>query len=166
MKFLQGFALVSESRISSVKTKTTVGQNCRLSRRLGAILYDSLLLFSVLLFATIPVLLITKGEAVESGNLFYTAYLLLVCAAYFMLPWLKSGQTLAMQTWKIKLVQKTGQTITPGQALLRLILASISWLPLGLGFLWSVIDREKLTWHDRLSGTRIIQVQNSTNMFS
>lgn len=157
--------MASEGPITPVKASITNGANCRLGRRMGSIFYDSLLLASVLLFATIPVMFVTRGEAVESGNPFYTVYLLLVCAAYFILPWLKSGQTLAMQTWKIRVVQKTGQAITPAQAIQRLLLACVSWLPLGLGFFWSVIDREKLTWHDRLSGTRVVLLQKSADPF-
>jgi hypothetical protein len=37
-----------------------------------------------------------------------------------------------------------------------LLAASLSWAALGLGFLWQLWDPEKLTWHDRLSNTRLI----------
>jgi uncharacterized RDD family membrane protein YckC len=31
-------------------------------------------------------------------------------------------------------------------------------LCLGLGFLWVLYDRDKLAWHDRLSGTRLVRL--------
>ncbi|MEJ1377571.1 MAG: RDD family protein, partial [Candidatus Sedimenticola sp. (ex Thyasira tokunagai)] len=37
--------------------------------------------------------------------------------------------------------------------------AIISWLALGLGFLWLLVDRKNRTWHDRLSGTRLIMLE-------
>ena len=70
---------------------------------MGAVLYDSLLLFAVLLFATIPVLAITGGEAIDPGNSIFRAYVLLISFLYFIVPWKLKGQTLGMQSWKIKL---------------------------------------------------------------
>ena len=37
----------------------------------------------------------------------------------------------------------------------RFFFALLSWAPLGLGFLWQLWDRDKLAWHDRISGTRL-----------
>ena len=45
--------------------------------------------------------------------------------------------------------------LIPG-AIVRLGAAILSWLPLGLGFIWVLFDSDRLTWHDRLSGTRLV----------
>ena len=45
---------------------------------------------------------------------------------------------------------------TFASASVRFIAAIISWAPCGLGFLWQLWDPDKLTWHDRISGTRIV----------
>ncbi len=131
-------------------------ENCTFLRRMGAILYDTLLVFSVLLFATIPYLLITGGEAINPGDRVFQIYLFLITALYFVFPWKIRGQTLGMQSWKLKVVQETGEPITWGQAIKRILFSIISWVLVGLGFIWSVFDREKLAWHDRLSKTRLV----------
>jgi uncharacterized RDD family membrane protein YckC len=41
------------------------------------------------------------------------------------------------------------------RASLRFFAAVLSLIPLGLGFWWQVWDKDGLTWHDRLSGTRL-----------
>lgn len=131
-------------------------ENCRFLRRMGAILYDGLLLISVLLFATIPAVFFTGGEAVESGNMVLQIYLFLISLSYFIIPWKIKGQTLGMQSWKIKLVQDSGDPATWSQVIKRSLYAILSWIAVGAGFLWSLFDRERLAWHDRLSGTKLI----------
>jgi uncharacterized RDD family membrane protein YckC len=49
-----------------------------------------------------------------------------------------------------------GKKPSVGAATIRFFAALLSWLPLGLGFLWQIWDPEHLAWHDRLSRTRII----------
>ncbi|RMD70551.1 MAG: RDD family protein [Gammaproteobacteria bacterium] len=126
-----------------------------LLRRLAAIFYDALLLFSVLFFASFPLLFLTGGQAIEHNPL-YTLYLFAISFLYFAWPWVKSGQTLGMKAWRIALQSMDGGKVTWRQAALRFFAALLSWLPLGLGFLWSLWDREGLAWHDRLSGTRLV----------
>ena len=46
--------------------------------------------------------------------------------------------------------------VSLGAATLRFFAAILSWLPLGLGFFWQLWDADRLTWHDRLSRTRIV----------
>lgn len=134
-------------------------ESCSFLRRMGSILYDSLLLFSVLLFATIPALIVASGETIDQDNRLFQLYLLLISVMYFLIPWKIRGQTLGMQSWKIKLVQETGEKITWGQALKRIMFSLISWLPAGLGFIWSIFDRKKRAWHDYLSSTRLIRLK-------
>lgn len=134
----------------------TQKEACSLLRRLGIILYESLLLLSLLLFMTIPVLFITGGEAVDSNNLFFKCYLISICILYFLIPWRISGQTLAMQTWRVKVEQNDGSRITVSQGLIRWFVAVVSWACLGMGFIWSFFHPEKKTWHDLASGTRLL----------
>lgn len=129
---------------------------CSLTRRLGAILYDCLLLLSVLLFATVLVLIFTGGEAVHAENFFTQAYLFLIMLFYFVVPWVVRGQTLGMQTWKLKVLHESGVKISWWQAIKRFFLAMISWLCLGLGFFWALFDSDRRTWHDRLSHTHLV----------
>ena len=132
-------------------------QNTGLARRLAAIMYDALLVAALLFLATIPFIAIRGGEPVESGdNLFYRVVLVLVVYAFFIGFWTRSGRTLGMQSWGLQLETADGGTPSVAAASLRFFATIISLLPLGLGFLWQLWDRENLTWHDRISRTRIV----------
>lgn len=132
--------------------------HCGLLRRLGAIAYDSLLLAAVLILASGLALLVTGGETARPGNPFMTSYFFLVSFLFYAWFWMHGGQTLGMRAWRIRVQQLDGRNITPWQALLRFIMAIIAWLPLGLGFLWSLFDREQRTWHDRFSETVLVVI--------
>jgi uncharacterized RDD family membrane protein YckC len=118
-------------------------------------------MLSLLFFATIPLLLLTGGQAIEPSNRLYRAYLLLVAFVYFAWPWTHGGQTLGMRTWGIRVCRLDGGSITWLQALGRFTAAMLSWLPLGAGFLWSLVDVERRSWHDVLSKTRLETVPAS-----
>ncbi len=82
---------------------------------------------------------------------------LLTCVGFFSAFWLKSGQTLGMQAWRIKLVRTSdGETATARQAMLRCVGALLSAACIGLGYLWCLVDRNHRCWHDYLSGTELI----------
>ena len=130
-----------------------------LLRRLAAMVYDTLLLVAILFIATALVLPLTGGEAVESGNPFFSVYILCVCFFFFGWFWTHRGQTLGMRAWRIRVQQPEGEPITWRQALLRFLAALVSWLALGLGFLWMLFDRDGLTWHDRWSNTRLVMLR-------
>lgn len=129
-----------------------------LGRRLAALIYDALLLFGLCFAATVVLLPLTGGRAIAPNNHLYTAYLTAVCFLFYGWCWTHSGQTLGMQAWKIKVQRRDGARMTWLRALLRFCAAFVSWLPLGLGYWWLLVDRDGLTWHDRLSGTAVVRV--------
>ncbi|WP_260291381.1 RDD family protein [Sedimenticola hydrogenitrophicus] len=139
-----------------------------LPRRLAAMLYDALLVFGLLLLASMVVTLpvgIVGGEAASqalSANLLFQLWLALVPPAFFLLFWLKGGQTLGMRSWRLRVVRNDGSPLRFSDAVKRLLGALLSWLPLGLGYLWVLVDRDGLAWHDRLSGTRLILLAKRT----
>jgi len=131
-------------------------QNCGLLRRFGAILYDSLLILALLFLATIPFIAVRGGEPVGTdNNLVYQLVLALVLLLFFTGFWSKSGRTLGMQSWRLRVETPEGNIPGIGASSLRFFAAILSWLPLGLGFFWQLWDKDGLTWHDRLSGTRL-----------
>lgn len=81
--------------------------------------------------------------------------LALALAAYYLVCWLRGGQTLAMRAWRIRLVD-----VTPRKALIRLILAT---LLLPVSIVWALVDRDGQFLHDRLAGTRLIAVPPTTS---
>lgn len=129
--------------------------NPGLIRRLAAIVYDSLLLFGVLILAAVPLLAIPGGlRQAPTVRLAEQGYLLGVCFVYFGWFWTHGGQTLGMKSWRLRLVTASG-TVTWGQCARRFAAAALSWACAGLGFAWVLLDRDRLAWHDRLSGTRL-----------
>ncbi len=127
-----------------------------LLRRLGALCYDGLLLFGVLFFATLLLLVLRHGMAIAPGNPWYFSYLVTVGYLFCGWFWTRGGQTLGMRAWRIRVLCRDGTALTWGRALWRYLLAWLALLPLGTGYFWMLIDREKLTWHDRGSRTVVV----------
>ena len=124
-----------------------------LPRRLAALVYDSLALFSLLFAATVPVLFLTGGEAVGPNQPAFTAYLLAVGYVYFGWCWTRSGQTLGMRAWKMRVRTRDGRPLGWRSSLARFAAALVSIGAAGTGLLWVAFDRDRMSLHDRLSGT-------------
>lgn len=138
-------------------------RNASFLRHVAAMLYDALLVGALLFLATIPFIAARGGEPVERGdNLIYQVTLLIVIYAFFVGFWCGPGRTLGMQSWRLQLENDQGEVPTIAQASLRLLASLLSLLPLGLGFLWQLWDSEKLTWHDRISHTRLVYYPRET----
>jgi len=132
-------------------------QNTHLIRRIAAMLYDGLLILALLFLATLPFIALRGGEPVEGNeNFVYRVVLGLVVYVFFVGFWTRSGRTLGMQSWRLQLESTDGGDIGLASANIRFFAAIVSWLPAGLGFFWSLWDKERLTWHDRLSATHIV----------
>lgn len=122
-------------------------------------LYESFLLLGVLSVAfVLPHLLLGVIWKVAIPGALLWLHIFVVLLAYFGWLWKRNGQTLAMQTWKIRLVSAKGAALTTRQIILRYVLAWPSLLLCGLGILWALFDRDRQFLHDRLSGTRLIKV--------
>ena len=127
-----------------------------LVRRLAAIIYDALLLISVLFVATALILPFNAGQAISSSQLgFYWFYLLTISFIFYGWFWTHGGQTLGLRAWNIRVLTTQGQRISWLHAFLRFSYAILSWSVLGLGFFWSLIDVNKRCWHDQLSKTAL-----------
>lgn len=133
----------------SVKTKPSL-------LRLGAcIVYDGLVVLA-LSFALALVFILLFGDASHGFKRYgLQLFLWLGVGLYFVWCWRKSGQTLAMQTWQLKLSNAQLGRLSWPQVLLRYVMASLSLGVFGLGFIWAVFDPDRLFLHDRLLGSRI-----------
>jgi uncharacterized RDD family membrane protein YckC len=74
------------------------------------------------------------------------------------MSWRRGGQTLGMRPWRLKVVSQDGLPPRWSALWLRYTVAMVSVLMGGLGFWWAWIDRERLTWHDRASHTRMVRL--------
>ncbi len=117
-------------------------------------LYDALLLLAILFLAAAILLPFNAGEAVTNKYIIYPYYLGISFIFYGWF-WTHSGQTTGLKAWKLKVLTLDKQPLSWSQAALRFATALLSWLPLGLGFLWMFVDKDHYSLHDRLSKTAI-----------
>lgn len=138
-------------------------QTISLIRRLAAMGYDALLWSAVIIVSTAPVVIIAGGaQNPWLGSSLYTLYLLLVSFVFLGWFWTHGGQTLGLRSWKAKVIRDDGYPLGWREALIRFIFSTFSLALFGIGFIWILFDPEKLAWHDRLSGTRIIYYDHKT----
>lgn len=147
-----------------------------LIRRLAAIFYDALLCIALMMVVTLIyqqgfLRLLYGAEQLQSmadqGALDIDPLLstLLLCSVFcfFAKFWTHNGQTLGMQAWGIRIQNADGSAIDLWQALLRFLIALFSWLILGLGYLWVLIDPQKRSWHDRYSESCVVQLPKNAH---
>lgn len=126
-----------------------------LLRRLGAIIYDLFLAFS-LAFFLIGVVLIAFFDEKQIHFALFGLYLTAIYF-YFAWSWVKGGKTLGMAAWKFKVVQDNGEKITHKQAFIRFCMAFVSFALFGLGYVYQWFNKNNLSLHDQVSGTRLIK---------
>lgn len=129
-----------------------------LMRRCAAMIYDAFLVVAIWMCTGFAAVALNHGEAV-SGPLLQTVLFLLTFAfyAYF---WVRIGQTLGMQAWKLRVQTLDGHHISLKQALIRFMTAIVSLACCGLGFFWMLFSANKVTWHDSFSETQIVLLPN------
>ena len=122
-------------------------------------LYEAILLFAVAFLGTWLFQFAAGTLPIEGWRLrLLQMFLLALFAAYFLWCWLRGGQTLAMKTWRIRLVSKCGHgKLAPAAALLRFVYAVVL-VPTTIGIFWAMVDRDRQFLHDRLAGSLLIPV--------
>ena len=104
--------------------------NVSLVRRLGSMIYDLFLVFSLVFFVSgVVIIIISNKQAITSPVFFFLCPLPLTYA-YFALSWVKGKQTLGMKAWKFEIAQSNGEHITYAQSFIRFFLSSISLIGL------------------------------------
>lgn len=149
-----------------------------LMRRMACWLYEGMLLFAVVfvagwLFSTLG----QMRDAMDARRPLLQAFLFVVFGVYFAWFWAR-GQTLAMKTWGIRVVDRAGRPLTQRRALVRYFWCWLWFLPplvavaplklrapeiavlwLGWVAVWAVLSRfhpQRQFWHDALAGTRLV----------
>lgn len=134
-----------------------------IKRRYICLVYDAFLLLAVLFvtaFLPLAIGLVATGAqpALASGpaQWLMNVYWLVVAGFYLTWFWGAGGQTLAMKTWFIRLVDADGGPVSRAQAWKRYAVAVLTF---GFCFLWALWDRDHQFLHDRLAGTRLIMAR-------
>ncbi|SEN17120.1 RDD family protein [Nitrosomonas marina] len=125
-------------------------------RRLVSLFYEFLILLAVIFIASFIFHLIFRDANAYYFIPLYQFYLLIIMGYYFIWFWTHGGQTLAMQTWKIRVVTANGDNLDKRAAITRYLLAVIGVLLFGVGMFWALFDRDHQYLHDRLAGTRLV----------
>jgi len=123
-------------------------------RRIGAFAYDFILLIAVLFLVTAILMPISRGF-ISPSNLFFKVYIFLTIFVFFGWFWVHGGQTLGMRAWKIRVELDDGSNLGWPQALLRFILAILTF---GIGLLWCLWDKKYRALFDVLAKTQVIRV--------
>src|SRR5690242_12129084 len=104
-------------------------------RRLACLLYEALVVLAVLLIGfLLPQAALSGFGVVASGKMLWVPVFGLLMV-YFVWFWINGGQTLAMKTWKLRVIDTGGGPLRPLQAVLRYLAAWPSFALLGIGLL-------------------------------
>lgn len=98
-------------------------------RRLAAFMYEGVLLFGIVWITGFVYGVATNQRHALKGALGLQATLFLVLGLYFVYFWSRQGQTLAMRTWRMRLVGPDGRPPGPARATVRYLLAWLWFLP-------------------------------------
>lgn len=160
-----------------MQTKLATTRTANLRRRLLAMLYDGFLLLAILFCVTAVYTMIvialsgngidSQASNVQTGDVLtnlepvdlgwpYYPLMILTYIGFYLYFWKKTGQTLGMQAWKIKLISKEEKALSTQQLVIRLAGSFLSLGLFGLGYLTLLVNRDAGTWHDRISKTRVI----------
>jgi uncharacterized RDD family membrane protein YckC len=162
---------------AEVQTSNTPLIAPRLWRRMACWTYEGLLLFGVLFISSYLFSALSQSRHALDNRHGLQAFLFLVIGIYF--TWFgHKGQTLAMKTWHIRLVDRTGQALSQQRALLRYVTSWVWFIPplallapynltageiavllIGWVCFWALLSRfhpQRQFWHDALAGTRLI----------
>jgi uncharacterized RDD family membrane protein YckC len=79
----------------------------------------------------------------------------LIAGMYAVASWERGGQTLGMRPWRLRVTAADGGPAARVALVRRYVVGTLSLVFAGAGYWWAWIDRDRLTWHDRASGTRL-----------
>ena len=158
-------------------TESTELHTPGLARRMACWLYEGMLLFGVVFIAGYLFGTLSQTRHAMENRPALQAFLFLVLGIYFTWFWHR-GQTLAMKTWHIRVVDTQGRPLSQSRALMRYLASWLWFLPpivgtwplhlpalevavltLGWVAIWALLSRfhpQRQFLHDALAGTRLI----------
>jgi uncharacterized RDD family membrane protein YckC len=147
-----------------------------LGRRLGAMLYDSLIVIAIWALTLLVLVMIVYGPAEQYADAACAGHgadcqpvplrgvtgpmvqslLFLEVYAFFVFFWMRRGQTVGMLAWRLHIASVDGRPLTLMQLTLRFFGGLAALLSLGIGYLWMYVDPGRRTWPDLLSNTQVV----------
>jgi uncharacterized RDD family membrane protein YckC len=154
-----------------------------LALRLAAMIYEAVLLFGVVFIVSYTLLALFQWTypLPPGPRTVLQAVLFLAIGGYFVWCWSRSGQTLALKTWNLKVLDERSVPPSAGRSVARYVLAWHLWLPglvwvalfqshgladlgaLAAGFvtllLPALADPQRRLLHDRWTRTRVVRLR-------
>lgn len=148
-------------------------------RRLLSLVYEAFLVFAMVMASGAAFQLLLPGLA---GSPLEFAFVISILLGHFAWCWRRSGQTLAMKVWRLRLVDVQGATVAMRAVLIRFTASVLAFVPMApawawakhhpadkwllwlsvawalLPYVWALLDKQRLFLHDRLAGTRMVLV--------
>jgi len=141
------------------------GERAGFGIRLGAYLLDGLILGVIATVLMIPLGIVIQISARKAPGLAIpvaiVSYLLVMvlCLAYILIPWAKSGATPGKKILHLKIVRDDGvEPLGYGKAMIRMLGYFLSGFILYIGYLMILFNDEKKGLHDMIAGTHVIRV--------
>jgi uncharacterized RDD family membrane protein YckC len=128
-------------------------------RRLGSLLYEGLTVIALWLLASALITTVSGSAVSGMSRSFLQGAAFVIISGYFLWCWTRGGQTLAMKTWRIRVVDAQGKPLSPIHAASRLVFAIAGTCLAGVGLWWALLDKDKQFLHDRLAHTRLIMLE-------
>lgn len=158
----------SKSTPNTLEITATELPTANVVRRIAALVYDAFLLFGLLVvplfIATavlspqqnLPLGAVTHDLPAIAPKPVLLVYMVVMIVGFYVYFWRKSGQTLAMQAWRIRVDSNTGGRPTWAQCFIRAAVGLLSLSCGGMGYWWIWIDKQGASWHDRASNTHVV----------
>ena len=151
--------IMSQPSEQNPEPRRTAAAPAGIARRLGALVYDSLLILAIWMMTALVAVLIS-GEAVNPVVMQLISVAEVI--AFYGYFWADRGQTLGMRAWRLVLVDSEGNGVSWPAIARRMLVGPFSLLIFGLGYLWYFVGTRQQTWHDRFSDTYVVLVPKET----
>lgn len=148
--------------MNSDNPSNVIPDNARLPgpfRRIAALIYDLLAVLALcLLGSLLPVLMHGEAITIDDGWRYgaFLIYNAILATGYFVISWRLKHCTIGMKAWRLELVNQRAGQLDWQPLLIRAWVGLIAWIPAGLGVWAQYASADRLTWHDRASGTRMV----------
>lgn len=146
------------SKVTSNRARSAT--NAPFYARVFALVYDSLIVVAIWMFASAVYLPMAGGPA-SPGDPWYRAFLMFLAAAYFVGLWHFGGQTVGMRAWRIQLRDaQTDSRLSFVRGAIRFVAAILLTLLFAVSW-WPLLAGKPQTIHDRLARSAVFKLERS-----
>ncbi len=146
-----------------------------LLRRMAALLYDAFLVAAIWMSLGFVLQMIfgTDTSQLEDGRVVVDplyrvlvfAMMVITAAAFYIWFWQRTGQTLGMIAWRIKVLSLDNSHLSLRQGLIRFFAAWPAFWIGGLGYLWMYIDENGDALHEKISRSKTVLLPKGSRPF-